>query len=68
MPAGVIKKLVEDRGFGFIRGEDGVDIFFHHSSVKGQPFEELALGQNVEYTVERDDRGKGPRAASVTVI
>jgi CspA family cold shock protein len=68
MPSGTIKKIVGDRGFGFIRGEDGMDIFFHHSSVEGRPFEELTPGQSVEYTLDRDDRrGKGPRAASVIV-
>ncbi len=33
MPAGTIKKLVYDKGFGFIAGSDGSDVFFHHSVV-----------------------------------
>ncbi len=61
MPQGVIKKLV-DRGFGFIKGERG-DIFFHHSAVQGVAFENLSVGQVVEY---EEGRGpKGPRAENV---
>jgi len=69
MPRGVIKKIVADRGFGFISCESGADIFFHHSSVADEGFDNLQEGQSVEYEVESGDggsrRGKGPRAASV---
>ena len=68
MPQGVIKKLVQDRGFGFISGDRG-DVFFHHSTVTDGVFDELQEGQPVEYEMEEDDasrnRGKGPRASSV---
>lgn len=68
MPQGIIKKLVSDRGFGFISGDRG-DVFFHHSSVVECPFDDLHEGQPVEYEVEDDDGGrrggKGPRASSV---
>jgi CspA family cold shock protein len=65
MPQGTIKKLVSDRGFGFIEGERG-ELFFHHSAVQGTPFESLRVGQTVEYTEGRGP--KGPRAESVTVV
>ena len=65
MPQGVIKKLVSDKGFGFISGEGG-DLFFHHSAVQGTSFEMLREGQNVEYTEGQGP--KGPRAESVTVV
>ncbi len=66
MPVGKIKKLVQDKGFGFISGEGG-DIFFHHSTVADQGFDNLTVGQSVEYTVDNNSSGgKGPRAASVT--
>lgn len=65
MPQGVIKKLVADKGFGFIKGDDG-EFFFHHSSVSGGDFETLQEGQSVEYTI--GDSPKGPRAENVTVI
>lgn len=69
MPQGTIKKLVQDKGFGFISTDNGTDIFFHHSSVSDQQFDSLMEGQKVEYTVDNaggGKGGKGPRAASVT--
>ncbi len=62
MPQGTIKKLVAERGFGFIEGERG-DLFFHHSSVEGTSIEELRVGQQVTYEVGRGE--KGPRAENV---
>jgi cold shock protein len=72
MPQGVIKKLVPDRGFGFISGEQG-DVFFHHSVVENGAFDALQDGQAVEYDVEEEggnarNRGKGPRAAVVKPV
>jgi cold shock protein len=64
MPQGKVKKLVSERGFGFIEGERG-DLFFHHSEVQGISFEELREGQAVEYTVGQGK--KGPCATSVRV-
>jgi len=65
MSQGVIKKLVSDKGFGFIEGERG-ELFFHHSAVQGASFETLREGQSVEYT--EGSGPKGPRAESVTVV
>lgn len=64
MPQGKIKKVVSEKGFGFIEGERG-DLFFHHSEVQGVTFEELRVGQTVEFEVGRGE--KGPRATSVRV-
>jgi cold shock protein len=68
MPVGTIKKLVQDKGFGFIASSDGTDVFFHHSTVADQQFDNLEIGQQVEFTVDTQggNKGKGPRAASVT--
>ena len=65
MPQGTIKKLVSDRGFGFIQGEQG-DIFFHHSGLQGTTIEALTIGQSVEYEV--GDGPKGPRAENIQVV
>jgi len=65
---GTIKKLIKDRGFGFIRAEDGREIFFHRTAVKSTNFESLTEGQSVEFDVERisqDSRTKGPRAVNL---
>jgi CspA family cold shock protein len=69
MPAGTIKKLVQDKGFGFISSNDGTDVFFHHSIVADKQFDNLEIGQQVEFTLDSgggNNKGKGPRAASVT--
>ena len=65
MSQGRIKKLVSDRGFGFIEGERG-ELFFHRSALQGASFEDLREGQVVEYTEGRGP--KGPRAESVTIV
>ena len=67
---GTIKKLIKDRGFGFIRAEDGREIFFHRTAVQDANFESLTEGQAVEFDVEKnpkDSRTKGPRAVNVNV-
>ncbi len=65
MPQGTIKKLISEKGFGFIDGERG-ELFFHHSSVESTSFEDLREGQTVEYTEGRGP--KGPRAESVSLV
>jgi CspA family cold shock protein len=62
MPEGKIKKLVSDRGFGFLEGERE-ELFFHHSEVQGVTFEELQEGQTLEYEVGQGK--KGPCATNV---
>ncbi len=62
MPQGKIKRLVSDRGFGFVEG-DRDDLFFHHSEVTGVTFEELQEGQTVKYEI--GEGRKGPCATSV---
>jgi len=65
MAQGTVKKIIADKGFGFIEGEKG-DIFFHYSSLEGVRIEELQEGQQVEY---EEGRGpKGPRAESVRPV
>lgn len=65
MAKGTIKKLVPDRGFGFIKQEDSSDVFFHRTSVQEATFESLEEGQIVEFDLERDPRGRGMRATNV---
>ena len=60
---GTIKKIVRDRGFGFIQADDGREIFFHRSSLQQLDFDTLKEGEKVEFDVERT--GKGPRAINV---
>ena len=62
---GTIKRLVSDKGFGFILAEDGTEYFFHNSACQGTRFDELREGQSV--TFEKGQGPKGPRAESVRV-
>lgn len=67
MPIGKVKKLVTDKGFGFIQPDEGVDVFFHHSTVEDHQFDDLTEGQRVEFTLDPNGgpKSKGPRASSV---
>jgi CspA family cold shock protein len=59
---GTIKRLVRDRGFGFIRDDGGQEWFFHRSSVSGS-FDQLNEGQRVSF--EEEPSQKGPRAGNI---
>ena len=64
MPSGTIKKLVADRGFGFIAADDGVEYFFHRSGLDPSlNFDSLSGGERVEFDIEPSQ--KGPRAHRV---
>lgn len=67
MASGQIKRLVRDRGFGFIRPEGASeDIFFHSSAVSGVLFDQLNEGQDVEFDREPDPRDpKRSRAVNI---
>ena len=65
MQTGRIKKLIRDRGFGFISATDGREIFFHQSSLVDINFDTLNEEQEVEFEVEKSD--KGPRAVNVHI-
>ncbi len=69
MATGQIKRLVRDRGFGFIRPEGASeDIFFHGSALQGGNFDQLNEGQNVEFDSENDPRDpKRSRAINIRV-
>ena len=54
---GRIKKMVRDRGFGFIRGEDGKEVFFHRSGMAGADYDNAAEGDTVEYVIQEGPRG-----------
>ncbi|HET8569536.1 MAG TPA: cold shock domain-containing protein [Candidatus Limnocylindria bacterium] len=66
MATGTIKKLVSDRGFGFISQADGTEIFFHRSQVQGGGFESLREGQSVTYEKGMDPRRNKEHAEKVT--
>lgn len=63
---GMIKKLVVEKGFGFITPEEGKDIFFHASALVNAEFDALTEGDIVEFEVDRGP--KGPRAEKVRLM
>ena len=63
MTTGTIKRLVADRGFGFIAGEDGTEYFFHRNAVAD--FDGLRGGEAVTFEIESGP--KGPRANQVRI-
>ena len=60
---GTIKRLVRDKGFGFIAAGDGNEYFFHQSACSHAPFDTLREGQNVVFDMGQGP--KGPRAENV---
>jgi CspA family cold shock protein len=61
---GTIKKVVADRGFGFITATDAKDYFFHRNSLDSSlDFDRLVGGEKVEFDIESSP--KGPRASRV---
>jgi len=66
MSQGTIKKVVSDRGFGFIAAEDGKEYFFHRSGMDTSlNFDSLTGGERVTFDVEQSP--KGPRANRVRI-
>jgi CspA family cold shock protein len=62
---GVIKTLRADKGFGFIKGSDGSQYFFHQSAIYGEGIEMLREGDNVEFELGPEGpRGREPKASS----
>ena len=62
---GEIKKLLRERGYGFISDEHGSEVFFHSSALEGMGFGALKEGDSVEFDVEKGP--KGPRAINIRV-
>jgi CspA family cold shock protein len=60
---GTIKRLVRDKGFGFVAGPDGVEYFFHQSACVETRFDDLREGQQVSF--DKGQGPKGPRAENV---
>ena len=65
MTTGTIKKVVAERGFGFITAEDAKEYFFHRDGLDASlNFDRLKGGEKVQFEVEAGP--KGPRATHVS--
>ena len=63
---GTLKRLVIDKGFGFVQAEDGTEYFFHQSACSGVRFDDLREGQAL--TFQTGQGPKGPRAENVRAV
>jgi CspA family cold shock protein len=64
--SGIVKWFNEAKGYGFIKRENGGDVFVHYSAIKGGGFRSLREGERVEFQVEEGI--KGLQARNVTTI
>jgi len=64
MPKGTIRRLITDRGYGFIKTERGEDLFFHRNELQGVDYNSLREGQQVEFKVGQVRTGR-PEAVRV---
>lgn len=58
MARGVVKWFNNAKGFGFIRLEDGNEVFVHYSSIAGEGYKTLQEGQAVEFDIVEGPKGK----------
>ena len=65
MAKGVVKRLLRDKGFGFIKAEDGKDLFFHMTALRNIRFDLLKEGDPVEFDIVKEPRG--PKAVRIKV-
>jgi cold shock protein len=65
---GVVKFFNGERGYGFIKPDDGGrDVFVHITAVESAGLKVLNEGQRIDFDVEPDKKGKGPKAVNLVV-
>ncbi len=58
MAKGTVKWFNDQKGFGFIKPEDGNDVFVHYSAITGDGFKTLKEGQAVEFEIKQGPKGE----------
>ena len=61
MPTGKVKWFDPKKGYGFIIGEQGQDVFVHYSSIEGDGFRALRDGEVVDYELVKGEKGHQAR-------
>ena len=65
---GTVKFFNGERGYGFIKPDDGgSDVFVHITAVERAGLMDLTEGQHITFDVEPDKKGKGPKAVNLVV-
>ena len=67
MNKGTVKWFNNQKGYGFVTGENGADVFVHYSNINMEGFRTLENGANVSYDVETKENGK-VQAVNVTIL
>jgi CspA family cold shock protein len=57
MARGKVKWFSNQKGYGFITGEDAKEVFVHHSAITGDGYKTLEEGQEVEFDVTQGPKG-----------
>lgn len=63
---GKVKMFSKEKGYGFIRSDEGQDIFFHYTAIVCEGFKTIEANTNVKFDVE--DSSRGPRATNVVKV
>jgi CspA family cold shock protein len=63
---GTVKWFNDSKGYGFITGSNGEDVFVHYSAISMDGFKSLKEGDQVQFDVV--DGPKGPQAANVVKV
>jgi CspA family cold shock protein len=65
---GIVKFFNTEKGYGFIKPEvGGNDVFVHITAVSASGLQTLMPGQKIQYDVEPDKKGKGPKAVNLVI-
>ena len=63
---GTVKNFNKEKGYGFIKTDEGKDLFFHYSELQMEGFKTVNQGQTVEFEVIETE--KGLRAVNIKVV
>ena len=66
MEKGKVKWFDSKKGFGFIKQDNGNEIFVHFSGIAIQGFRTLEEGQEVTFEISKGD--KGNQASNVRLV
>ena len=54
---GTVKWFSDEKGYGFIKQEDGPDVFVHHTAIEGTGRRTLKEGERVQFEVVQEPKG-----------